>query len=288
MNQSDCDQLLEHTIESSKHHAYLLVSRSFADKNTPTALIEVLLKKIAQIELTSPSSRLNDQEFWDAYDRHPDLHRTDSERSILRKDDVEVFRDRAMYPPTFASRRFFLLERVERLNNQSANALLKTIEEPQAACVFVLTTAQPSSLPATIASRCQKITIPAWDERQSAFASLESEDQKFVDSFFSQNKLTEPLTTALSETVHSTQIFNFDAKTLNEMTLWADQAGKRYTGELLRDAFVEKTSASLLRNECSLSRAQAIVNIISRWNDADPFNPSSSLWIMRILLTLAN
>jgi len=288
MNQAFFDQQLERNLDSSKHHAYLLISRSFADKSTPTALIEFLLKKLAKIELISSSSALQAQEFWDAYDRHPDVHRTDNERSTLRKDDVELFRDRSLYPPTFAARRFFLLERVERLNNQSANALLKTIEEPQAACVFVLTTAQPSVLPATIASRCQKIMIPAWDEKKSALSSIEIEDQKFLDSFFSQSQLSTPLNSALSETIHSTQVFNFDAKALNQMTVWADQASKRYSGQILRDVFVEKTSAALLSNNCSLSRAQAVVNIVSRWNDAEPFNPSGSLWLTRILLTLAN
>ncbi len=288
MKQEFFGQRLEDSLDGSKHHAYLLVSRSFTDKATPIALVEILLKKLARIELTSSSTALDAQAFWDAYDRHPDIHRTDSERATLRKDDVELFRDRSLYPPTFAARRFFLLERVERLNNQSANALLKTLEEPQAACVFVLTTAQPSSLPATIASRCQKIVIPAWDEKQSAVSSLEAEDQRFIDSFFAQKQLLDPLNSVLSETIHSDLNFNFDTKTLNELTTWADQAGKRYSGQILRDVFVEKTSAALLNNECSLSRAHALVNIVSRWNDAEPFNPSNTLWLIRILLTLAN
>jgi hypothetical protein len=174
------------------------------------------------------------------------------------------------------------------LNNQSANALLKTLEEPQAACVFVLTTAQPSSLPATIGSRCQKIIVPAWDEKQSALSTLEIEDQRFINSYFEQKQLSEPLNSVASETVHSNQVFNFDAKKLNELTVWADHAGKRYSGQILRDAFVEKTSAALLSNDCSLSRAHAVFNIISRWSEAETFNPSSSLWLTRILLTLAN
>lgn len=288
MNHKPFEQLLEYNLESSKHHAYLLVSRSFADKATPTSLVEVLLNKLVRINLSASSAELQGQDFWDAFERHPDLHRADSERSTLRKDDVEVFRDRSLYPPTFASRRFFLLERVERLNNQSANALLKTIEEPQAACVFVLTTSQPNALPSTIASRCQKIVIPAWDERQSALSFLEPEDQKYLEDLFSRSQLSHPLSSAVCETLFSEQNFNFDSKTLHELTVWADQAGKRYSGQILRDAFVEKTSASLLEGCCSLSRASAVIKIIARWNDADSLNPSSALWLTRILLTLTN
>ena len=50
-----------------------------------------------------------------------------------------------------------LIERAEKLNISSFNALLKTLEEPPANTVLILTTNEKNRLPATILSRCRKI-----------------------------------------------------------------------------------------------------------------------------------
>lgn len=47
----------------------------------------------------------------------------------------------------------------DALNKAGANALLKTLEEPIGKVVLLLVSDQPSTLPATITSRCQKITF---------------------------------------------------------------------------------------------------------------------------------
>src|ERR1700753_3823724 len=54
-----------------------------------------------------------------------------------------------------------LLSPVDAMNRFAANALLKTLEEPPPRTVLILVATQPSRLPATILSRCQRIRIPA-------------------------------------------------------------------------------------------------------------------------------
>ncbi len=49
----------------------------------------------------------------------------------------------------------------ERMNHYAANALLKTLEEPTAYRLFLLLSARPNSLSATVRSRCQHTHIPA-------------------------------------------------------------------------------------------------------------------------------
>lgn len=49
----------------------------------------------------------------------------------------------------------------DRMNTAAANAFLKTLEEPPSASLIFLLTESPQSLPATILSRCQKITLAA-------------------------------------------------------------------------------------------------------------------------------
>jgi DNA polymerase-3 subunit delta' len=45
------------------------------------------------------------------------------------------------------------------MNDQAANALLKTLEEPEPTTHLILTTTNPTALPATIRSRCQTIQL---------------------------------------------------------------------------------------------------------------------------------
>ena len=53
------------------------------------------------------------------------------------------------------------VEGPEHLNKSAFNALLKSLEEPAERTLFMLTTHQVGSLPATIVSRCQKLSFTA-------------------------------------------------------------------------------------------------------------------------------
>jgi DNA polymerase-3 subunit delta' len=54
-----------------------------------------------------------------------------------------------------------LLHPAEAMNGNAANALLKTLEEPRAGLTLILVTTTPARLPATVLSRCQKLSIGA-------------------------------------------------------------------------------------------------------------------------------
>ena len=66
-----------------------------------------------------------------------------------------------------------ILSPADSMNRFAANALLKTLEEPPKATLLVLVVSQPSRLPATILSRCQRVRIRA-PERAQAVAWLEA------------------------------------------------------------------------------------------------------------------
>jgi DNA polymerase-3 subunit delta' len=54
-------------------------------------------------------------------------------------------------------KKVFIILDAENLNDQSSNALLKTLEEPHEDTLLILTTSQPDALLPTIISRCQQI-----------------------------------------------------------------------------------------------------------------------------------
>ena len=59
----------------------------------------------------------------------------------------------------------------EQMNRHAANTLLKTLEEPPGATVFILVSSNPALLLATIRSRCQMIDFPVAD-RETALKWL--------------------------------------------------------------------------------------------------------------------
>jgi DNA polymerase-3 subunit delta' len=62
--------------------------------------------------------------------------------------------------PQYDSYRVVIINPADRLNNASSNAFLKYLEEPTERTCLILLSDQPSHLPATIRSRCQKLFIP--------------------------------------------------------------------------------------------------------------------------------
>lgn len=59
-----------------------------------------------------------------------------------------------------AGLRILLLNPAEAMNRATANALLKTLEEPSASTLFLLVTNEPMRLLPTIRSRCQVVSVP--------------------------------------------------------------------------------------------------------------------------------
>jgi DNA polymerase III subunit delta' len=69
-------------------------------------------------------------------------------------------------------RKVALIEPADAMNAASANALLKTLEEPGAGTLLMLVSARPARLPATIRSRCQLLRmLPPTQEEALAWLS---------------------------------------------------------------------------------------------------------------------
>jgi DNA polymerase-3 subunit delta' len=85
-------------------------------------------------------------------------------RPYLRVLRIELMREierEANYRPFEGKARVFVVEDADKLNQQSSNALLKTLEEPPNTSHLVLVTSRPGSLLPTIRSRSQVIRFAA-------------------------------------------------------------------------------------------------------------------------------
>ncbi len=71
-------------------------------------------------------------------------------------ENIREIIDRARFAPTQARWKVYVIDECHMLSTAASNALLKTIEEPPASCVFILATTNPERVINTIQSRCQK------------------------------------------------------------------------------------------------------------------------------------
>ncbi len=92
---------------------------------------------------------------------HPDLRLVQPEESkLIRVDQIRDLLDWAAQTSQQGGARIALLFPAEQMNLQSANALLKCLEEPGSDTYFILVTDQPGKLLPTIRSRCQQVDFP--------------------------------------------------------------------------------------------------------------------------------
>ncbi len=90
---------------------------------------------------------------------HPDVWLVEPEEGLLRVDQVRDVVREASRRPVEGPYRVFILTHMERAHPAAANALLKTLEEPPAHVVLILTAATEDVVLPTLVSRCQVLTL---------------------------------------------------------------------------------------------------------------------------------
>jgi len=89
---------------------------------------------------------------------HPDLILVEPEGATsLTVEQARATVARAVLTPIESQRKVFLFEEAGAMNDEAANTLLKTLEEPTNSTVFILIADSPDELPATVASRSRTV-----------------------------------------------------------------------------------------------------------------------------------
>ncbi|KKK97474.1 hypothetical protein LCGC14_2652400, partial [marine sediment metagenome] len=62
-----------------------------------------------------------------------------------------------MFAPLEGKRKFYIMDDADTMTIEAANCLLKALEEPPGYVTIILVASNPSLLPSTILSRCQRL-----------------------------------------------------------------------------------------------------------------------------------
>jgi DNA polymerase III subunit delta' len=109
---------------------------------------------------------------------HPDFLSIEPEGVQIRVDRIREALAFAAGRPYESARRVARILRADQLGLEAGNALLKSLEEPGERFRWILTSARPESLLATIRSRCTRATLP---EPGSAFRQREWQTRGFSE-----------------------------------------------------------------------------------------------------------
>ena len=92
---------------------------------------------------------------------HPDLKvlGLEDDAKKIKVDQVRSIVDFVGKTPHFSGYKVVVVEQADLMNSNSANAILKSLEEPAGQTIFILATTRTSAILPTIRSRCQKSSV---------------------------------------------------------------------------------------------------------------------------------
>jgi DNA polymerase III subunit delta' len=113
--------------------------------------------RIKDIDIPEPTDKNKDEFKKVFFGEHLDVGQVVAYKRLILVDAIRDLERNANYRPYEAPARFFIVDDAEKMNDQAANALLKTLEEPPPTTHIFLITSRPDSLLPTIRSRCQTL-----------------------------------------------------------------------------------------------------------------------------------
>ncbi len=159
------DALLSGELQGTGHHAYLFTGPVGVGKRTTAFALFAFVNCRSEERLTARRAcgvcrscvRIERLLADDTVDAPPDLLWLRPEGRQIKIAQVRKLLTVVPYPPIESRVRVVVVDPADRLGDEAANALLKTLEEPPRSTRFVLITSRPANVLTTIRSRCQRM-----------------------------------------------------------------------------------------------------------------------------------
>lgn len=89
----------------------------------------------------------------------PDVMVISPEKNVLKIEQMRAMKKTAYLKPMVGRKRVFVIDQAEKMNEESANSVLKILEEPPSFTHIILITHNPYLILPTIKSRCQDLSF---------------------------------------------------------------------------------------------------------------------------------
>lgn len=150
--------LQEHLEVGALRHAYLITGPDAVGKRTLAVRLAQAI--VCQRGTGSPCRQCRVCQRM-ARGEHPDLHLVEAEAvgGTIKVEQVRDLQRQIALAPYEADRRVVVLLRLHELSQQAGNALLKTVEEPPARVVMIMTARSAEAVLPTLVSRCEVLPL---------------------------------------------------------------------------------------------------------------------------------
>ena len=130
--------------ENQINHAYLLET-NYENK---LDLAKIMIERIMSFEKKVT---------YDDLQKNGDLIIVDNDTNTIKAEEIELVKEKFKTKSLLNSKRIYIINNAEKLNNYSANKLLKFLEEPEEDIISILLTENKNNMINTIVSRCFNI-----------------------------------------------------------------------------------------------------------------------------------
>jgi DNA polymerase-3 subunit gamma/tau len=138
------------------HHAYLFTGTRGIGKTTIARILAKALNCRTGITAAPCGACTACSEIDEG--RFIDLIELDA-ASNTQVEKMRELLENAMYAPTTARYKVYIIDEVHMLSKSAFNAMLKTLEEPPEHVKFILATTDPQKIPVTVLSRCLQFNL---------------------------------------------------------------------------------------------------------------------------------
>lgn len=153
---------LSHALEHKRlHHAYLFTGTRGVGKTTLSRILAKALNCVGPngdgdvtahpCGVCAPCREIDAGRFVDYIEMD-----AASNRGV---DEMAQLLEQAVYAPSGARFKVYMIDEVHMLTNHAFNAMLKTLEEPPEYVKFILATTDPQKVPVTVLSRCLQFNL---------------------------------------------------------------------------------------------------------------------------------
>ncbi len=169
---------------------------------------------------------------------HRDVGIVVAPKRVLRVEQMRAIEREANYRPVEGRARVFIVDEADKLNDNSANALLKVLEEPPSTSHIILITSRPAMVLPTILSRCQVIR----------FSPLSPQE---IETYLRSNKILDAKSAKLRARAAAGSISRALSGDVSTFT-----AQRKAMMSVLESLVVTENRAQLLRSAEQLNEAQ--------------------------------
>lgn len=179
--QSSFFEFVENSIIKNKKmsHAYLIETKGFSDYN-------LVVKELIKIILTLDKNSEEKENICNLVDNnnYPDLKYIYPDGAYIKKEQLLQLESQYMKKSLLNNKLIYVIDGAEKLNQSSANTILKFLEEPPEDIVAILLTENKYTVLETIVSRCQCLSLI-----NSSKEEFSDEVKEFVNDIFSPKKI---------------------------------------------------------------------------------------------------